>query len=103
MNYGEILTAVGIASTGLGGFVSGRISGRAGASQIATDTVDLLKAQVDVLKGDKEHRDLEILDLISRVVVLEGLVTQRAEVGELTTKVSMVKDTVDRIADRVGA
>jgi|EndMetStandDraft_4_1072995.scaffolds.fasta_scaffold00581_19 hypothetical protein len=103
MDVGSILTAVSIVGTGFGGFVGGRASGRTAASQIATDTVDMLSAQIELLKEDKEHRELEILDLNSRVAVLEGLVTQRAEVEELNTKVSLVKDVVDRIAVRVGA
>lgn len=72
------------------------MTGRSVASQVATDTVDMLQTQVDLLKEDKEHRDLEILDLNSRVAVLEGLVTQRAQVAE-------VQETVDRIAVKVGA
>jgi len=94
---GTILsTAILSISTGVGGYLSGRVTGRGAASQIATDTVDMLQTQVELLKGDKEHRDLEILDLTQRVAVLEGLVTQRAEVQE-------VKVVVDKIAVKVGA
>lgn len=103
MDIGSIMTIAGATSTGIGGFVGGRMTGRSAASQIATDTVELLQAQVEVLKEDKDRRELEILDLLSRVTVLEGLVTQRAEVEELGSKISLVKDTVDRIAVRVGA
>lgn len=63
----------------------------------------MLQTQVDLLKEDKETRDSELTDLRHRVEILEGLVTQRAEVEELSVKVSLVKDTVDRIAIRVGA
>lgn len=98
-----VSTAILSIGTGLGGYFGGRVTGRSAASQIATDTVEMLQTQVDLLKDDKEHRDLEILDLLSRVTVLEGLVTQRAEVEELTAKVTLVKDTVDRIATKVGA
>jgi hypothetical protein len=79
------------------------LSGRTAASQIATDTVEMLQTQIELLKQDKDHRELEILDLLNRVAVLEGLVTQRAEVEELGDKISLVKDTVDRIAVKVGA
>ena len=89
--------------TGLGGYFGGRMTGRSAASQIASDTVDMLQTQVDLLKGDKEHRDLELLDLRTRVTVLEELVTQRADVEELTGKISLVKETVDKIAVKVGA
>ncbi len=79
------------------------MSGRTSASQIATDTVEMLQAQIELLKQDKEHSELEIMGLLSRVAVLEGLVTQRAQVDELSAKTMLVKDVVDRIADRVGA
>ncbi len=79
------------------------MQGRSSASQIASDTVEMLQTQVDLLKEDKETRDSELTDLRHRVEILEGLVTQRAEVEELSVKVSLVKDTVDRIAIRVGA
>lgn len=79
------------------------MQGRTSASQIAADTVEMLQAQVGSLQDDKEARDSELTDLRHRVEILEGLVTQRAEVEELNVKVSLVKDTVDRIALRVGA
>lgn len=96
----NIATIVGVA---VGGYAGGRMQGRSSASQIASDTVEMLQTQVDLLKEDKETRDSELTDLRHRVEILEGLVTQRAEVEELSVKVSLVKDTVDRIAIRVGA
>lgn len=103
MDVGSILTAVSIAGTGLGGYVGGRITGRSNASQIASDTVEMLQTQIELLKENKDQSELEILDLLQRVAVLEGLVTQRAEVEELSVKISLVKDTVDKIAVKVGA
>lgn len=102
MDYSEVLTAVGIASTGVGGYISGRITGRSSASQIASDTVEMLQAQIELLKGDKQHREVELSDLRSRVAILEGLVTQRAEVEELSNRMSLVKEVVDRIDAKVG-
>lgn len=89
--------------TAIGGYTSGRLSGRSSASQIAADTVDMLQAQIEILSVDKEARDAELTALRHRVSMLENLVTQRAEVAELSDKVSLVKVTVDRIAERVGA
>lgn len=103
MDYGSIANVVGVVGTGIGGYIGGRLTGRSAASQIASDTVDMLETQIDLLKEDKERSELEILSLSQRVGVLEGLVTQRAEVEELSDKVSLVKETVDRIAERVGA
>lgn len=89
-------TAILSIATGLGGFLGGRMTGRSMASQVASDTVDMLSTQNDLLKEEKESMGLVLLDLQTRVAVLEGLVTQRAEV-------SAVQVTVDRIAAKVGA
>jgi FtsZ-binding cell division protein ZapB len=103
MDVASIMTIASAVGTGVGGFIGGRMSGRTSASQIATDTVELLQAQIEAFKEDKERRELEILDLTQRVAVLEGLVTQRAPVEELTNRVTMVKEVVDRVAMKVGA
>lgn len=96
----NVATIVGVA---FGGYAGGRMQGRSSASQVASDTVEMLQTQVEILREDKTMRDIELTNLRHRVETLEGLVTQRAEVEELSTKVSLVKDTVDRIAVRVGA
>lgn len=103
MDVASILTIASAVGTGVGGFIGGRMSGRTSASQIASDTVDMLQVQIEAFKEDKERRELEILDLTQRVAVLEGLVTQRAPVEELTNRVTMVKEVVDRVAMKVGA
>lgn len=103
MDVASILTIASAVGTGVGGFIGGRMSGRTSASQIAADTVDMLQVQIEAFKEDKERRELEILDLTQRVAVLEGLVTQRAPVEELTNRVTMVKEVVDRVAMKVGA
>ncbi|HEY6021256.1 MAG TPA: hypothetical protein VIY48_15540 [Candidatus Paceibacterota bacterium] len=96
-------TAIVSITTAVGGFMGGRVTGRTGASQIATETIEMLQAQVDLLREAKERNELEILDLVNRTAVLEGLVTQRADVQELSAKVSIVKGTVEKIALKVGA
>lgn len=98
-----IVTAVIAVSTAVGGFASGRATGRINASQVAVDTVDMLQSQIEVLKEDRDQKEIELADLKGRVSLLEGLVTQRAEVEEVNIKVSLIKETVDRIAERVGA
>ena len=103
MTIDTLVAAATVIGTGAGGFIGGRLAGKGSASQVASDTVDMLETQVNLLKADKENKDAELISLRSRVGVLENLVTQRAEVEELTVKVSLVKDTVDRIAERVGA
>lgn len=98
-----IVTAVIAVSTAVGGFASGRAAGRINASQVAVDTVDMLQSQIEVLKEDRDQKEIELADLKGRVSLLEGLVTQRAEVEEVNIKASLIKETVDRIAERVGA
>jgi len=71
--------------------------------QIATDTVDLLQAQIEALKDDKEDRDQELLELRTRVSVLENLVTQRAEVNDVHDDLRDAKIVIDKIAVKVGA
>lgn len=103
MDFGSALSTAAIAATGVGSFIGGRLTGKSVASQVASDTVDMLKTQVDVLQEDKHEKDSELINLRSRVEVLESLVTQRAEVEELGEKISLVKETVDKIAIKVGA
>lgn len=103
MDIQTVMAVVGIGATGAGSYVGGRITGKNSVHQIAADTVSLLQAQVTALREDKENKDAELVELKSRVEVLESLITQRAEVAELSDKVTEVKETVDRIAVKVGA
>lgn len=102
MDLNTIVTVTTAIGVGAGGFFGGRISGRNNLSEIASDTVDMLQTQVNILQHDKDLKEAELLELRNRITVLEGLVTQRAEVEELSIKVSLVKTTVDKIAERVG-
>ena len=81
----------------------GRKSSGNDAMQIAADTVDMLQAQIETLKDDKETRDSELLELRGRVSVLENLVTQRAEVGEVHDDLKSARIVIDKIAVKVGA
>jgi hypothetical protein len=103
MDINTLITVAAALGVGLGGFFSGRLTGRYNSHQIASQTVEMLQAQVEVLEHNKEERELTLLDLTQRVSVLEGLVTQRAAVEELSVKVDLVKSVVDRIGVRVGA
>lgn len=89
--------------TAAGGYMGGRMTGRSSASQIASETVDMLQTQVDVLKSDKDDKDLVVLDLQTRIEVLESLVTQRAAVDAMHEEVRLVHGVVSAIAARVGA
>lgn len=91
---------IGIA---LGGHVTGRMSARTSASQIAADTVDMLQAQIETLREGKDEREMELHELRTRVSTLENLVTQRAEVDLVHEEVRSARVVLDKIAVKVGA
>lgn len=82
---------------GVGG---GWITGRRG---VARQTVDLLQIQASSLREKNEEQATELVQIRTRVEVLEGLVTQRAAVSEVHEELQVVHGKVDRIAAKVGA
>jgi len=90
-----IAAAVALAGT-LGGWQVGKRNAASSAVSIATDTVELLQVQIELLKAENS-------ELKARVDVLETLVTQRAEVEAVKQGVKGVRGVVDRIATKVGA
>lgn len=98
-----VITMVTTVAAAVGAFVTGRRTANREAMNIATETVELLQAQIEALKSDKEERDGELRELRTRVSVLENLVTQRAEVDRVHSEIMVVQDVVDRIASKVGA
>lgn len=96
-----IAIVIGLAGT-IGGYVGGKRSGNATAMGIAVDVVELLQVQVATLTQKGEEKDALVADLRGRVEVLEGLVTQRAEVEAVHHEVLGVRGVVDRIAIKVG-
>ena len=94
--------ATGLAGTA-GGYVGGKVFGNSSSVETAQNVVELMKAEVDVLKQHGREKDQLLASLNSRVEVLESLVTQRAEVEAVHQDVREVKSTVDRIAVKVGA
>lgn len=98
-----VITMVTAVATAAGAFITGRRTANREAISVASETVDLLQAQIEALKDDKESRDNELRELRARVSVLESLVTQRAEVERAHEEIVGVRSVVDRIAERVGA
>lgn len=98
-----ILSAVVAIVTAAGGFSVGRRTSRNTEMQIASDTVNMLQAQIETLKDDKDARDAELSALRTRVTMLENLVTQRAKVDEVHTEVKGARVVIDKIAVKVGA
>jgi hypothetical protein len=99
-------TAVYAIMSGFAGAVSGYLGGkqigRSNTLATAVNVVELLQVQVATLTEDGERKNDIIADLRGRVEVLEGLVTQRAEVEVVRQEVVGVRGVVDRIAAKVG-
>jgi FtsZ-binding cell division protein ZapB len=103
MDAATIVTLVTGAVSMTGGFVGGRRMASGQAVSIAVDTVELLQVQVQSLENKNNIKEAELSELRSRVDLLEGLVTQRAEVEAVHEDVREVREVVDRIAEKVGA
>lgn len=89
-----------------GGFRYGRsqnLDDQANVSSISANTVEMLQAQVQALKTQNDEKEHNLSELMTRVSVLESLVTQKAEVQAVHVDVLLVKTKVDLIAEKVGA
>lgn len=103
MSVEALVTAI-IGFAGVAGsFMAGKRSATSQAVGIAVDTVELLKTQVESLVEQNHLKDTQIGELHMRIDILEGLVTQRAEVEAVKNEVTGVRGVVDRIAIKVGA
>ena len=96
MDAGAIITILTGAAGVVGGFFGGKRLGHTQAQALAVDTVELLTLAVGELRIQAGIKEQEIATLRGRIDILEGLVTQRAEVDE-------VRLIVDKIAQKVGA
>jgi hypothetical protein len=101
MGIDVLLSAVVLATTAIGSYFGGKRQGKGSAVGIAVDTVELLQVQVAMLTQQNSEKDQLIAELRGRVEVLEGLVTQRAEVEAVHEEVKGVRVVVDRIAEAV--
>lgn len=97
-----VAAVIGLAGAA-GSYIAGKRTATGTAMGIAVDTVDLLQVQVATLVQKNEEKDSLVADLRARVEILEGLVTQRAEVELVHREVQDVRGVVDRIATKVGA
>lgn len=91
-----IATLVGVAGI-LGGYFGGR---RSGKSQDLVDTataMGILREAITELEKQLKAKDTVIAELYGRVQVLEGLVTQKADVAAVEEGVKGVREVVDRI------
>lgn len=101
-----ITTATGVIGGMYGGVRYGKQSALADAansSTVASNTVEMLQAQVDHLEEVVKEKDAELTQVTVRVSVLEDLVTQRAEVAEVHDEVKASRVILDKIAAKVGA
>lgn len=106
-------TIISIASTGAalvsGGWFGARygkqqaLADAANNSSLSVDVISTLQAKVELLASQNRDKENNLVELLTRVEVLESLVTQRAEVEAVHQEVTEVKTIVTRIADKVGA
>lgn len=88
-----VVTAIAGAAAG---HYNGKRVGTTTAVTVASQTVDMLTLQVNLLNEKNEEKERAIEQLTHRVDTLQELVTQRAAVEE-------VRSVVDKIATKVGA
>ena len=103
VNGDLVISALIAVSTAAGGYGTGKRSANKDAITIASDTVDMLQAQIETLKDDKQEKDAELTDLRARIDILENMVTQRAEVEAVHKDVKESRVILQKIADKVGA
>lgn len=75
---------------------TGKRGARDGSLNDAAQTVQLLRAEIDTLKSKLQDREQELAELRGRLITMEDLVTQRADVDG-------VRLVVNAIAEKVGA
>jgi hypothetical protein len=92
-----ITTATGVIGGLYGGSRYGKQSALADAannSAVAVDTVEMLQTQINHLNDVNAEQAVTVVELSTRVNVLEGLVTQRAAVEEVHHDVLLIKAKV---------
>jgi len=92
-----ITTVTGVIGGMYGGVRYGKQSALADAansSTVATNTVEMLQAQVNHLEEVVHEKDVKLSEVTVRVSVLEDLVTQRAAVSDVHTDVKLIKAKV---------
>lgn len=85
------------------GYLGGRVFGNSQSVEVATNVVELMKSEIEVLKSRCNDLATDNQNLRTELDVVKELVTQRADVEAVHETVREVKVTVDRIADKVGA
>lgn len=99
----EIIAIVLLIAASIGSYKQGRRNEARSSITTALETVQILEVQIKTLVEQGEKKDQRIATLEGRVNVLNDLVTQRAEVEAVHADLIDVKETVDRIAAKVGA
>lgn len=111
----SIVPALSAVATGLGGIYGGfrfgknqNLADQASMATISADTVEMLQAQVGVLqdqaetlKDQNDEKEHNIVELMARVSVLEGLVTQSANVAAVHEDVILIKNKVEAIHEAI--
>lgn len=100
-----ITTATGVIGGMYGGVRYGKqsaLTDAANSSTVASNTVEMLQAQVNHLEEVVQEKNQALTEVTARVSVLEDLVTQRAAVAEVYDEVKSSRIILDKIAIKVG-
>jgi polyhydroxyalkanoate synthesis regulator phasin len=95
-------TLIATVSVIVGAFV-GAVAGRLNALQGLAAINQLLESTIDSLKQDKNTMEESMSRMSVKIDALEGIVTQRAEIAQLHTKVDSITARIEAIASKVGA
>jgi FtsZ-binding cell division protein ZapB len=94
-NLDAIISFIMMAGTAIGAWIAGKRNERGGALGEAASTIQILQAEIASLKRKLQDREQELAEMRGRLLTLEDLVTQRADVEG-------VRQVVDRIAEALG-
>jgi TolA-binding protein len=75
----------------------GQDDSNAEALAVAQSAVQMMKVQVEVLRSDMEARTLQVAQLNARIEVLESLVSQRYDLGQIQEDLAYVKGKIDEL------
>lgn len=87
----------------IGAYLGGKRNGKSGSLSDDVNAVTILQAAVAELEKQLKAKDNVVAELFGRVQVLEGLVTQKADVAAVENQVREVRKVVDRIAEKIDA
>ncbi len=94
MNSESIITAAVGAAAAIGSFFGGRKSAESEALATARGTVEMLEAQLRIMQARDVEKEETIRLLTRRIDVLEDMVLQREDIGQMKRDIQDIKEKV---------